>query len=464
MKKSLWIAVAAMAVGFGMSAHAATNASFGTWTFEGFADGTPMATVSNTAGYGSWSADTNNGVAYVTNVASPAAGPNALFFDGSVTNHFSSSVLNQKRYHTEFLLKPGQLEDTSLLNNVDASARLAFFFNTSSNFVLMHGNNGSWQTSTNAMEFGSNDWVSVVIDQDYTVVDDNGACMFTVYLNGTNLTHANGYTRSGATFAAGGATPAWFEMKSSGSSGNYGMNSLVGMGIGLLDDVENSEYSSGAATFAVKVSWNSAYGSIVPNAGVVITNGTPMTFTLTANSGIAAYVSGLNLDAQVMQSNGNQDIKTQNWAIAYADVAAYGTNVMALFAAKSDTTAQWLTDTFTIGNGGDYATFAAAEAGDFDGDGFSNLEESIAGTDPTNNASYLKINDITIDGSGNVVVTFDGSSAGASDDYQLFAADLVNGSYASVATTNKVAGPIDFNVAPVDAKKFYKVVLPYTGE
>lgn len=561
MKKSLWIAMAALAVGYGMSAHAVTNAVFGAWSFEGIAAGTRIPSTAGSAladPYGTWSADTNNGVAYITNVT--VTGPsfplgsethtNVLYFDGSVTNHFNTNSLLQNRFVTDFLLKPGQLEDLSLLNQVDASARLAFYFDTNGYFNLMHGNATVWTTSTFATVYGSSDWVRVTIDQDYSSRPDFTNPGFTIALNGTNLTHANGYTRTGPgeeDFTPGGGT--WFTVKNGATKG---MNALVGMGIGMLDDVKNSEYSMAVLTLNVlassinpaygtispsgtvvisngvprlftftvnggvpahvtgftingvqvytnlvqsttqstwtvnyadvasnntpvqalfgpnsiqvlAASFNSAYGAITP-ASPTITYGTPQTFTLTVAADLAGYVSGLEAGATLLTNNTTQTVRTQSWDVTYEQVAAFGTNLTALFAVKSSTTAKWITDSFSIGPSGDYPSFAAAEAGDWDGDGYNNKAEAIVGTDPKDNTSFLKIASITVNALGNIVVSFQGSAAGANVPYNLYAADGVNDTYASIATEGKGAGTLSIIVTPSTAKKFYKIVVPYTGE
>jgi prepilin-type processing-associated H-X9-DG protein len=567
MKKSLWIAMAALAVGYGMSAHAVTNSVFGAWSFEGIAAGTKIPSTAGSAladPYGTWSADTNNGVAYITNVT--VTGPsfplgsethtNVLYFDGSVTNHFETNSLLQNRFVTDFLLKPGQLEDLSLLNQVDASARLAFYFDTNGYFNLMHGDATVWTTSTFATVYASNDWVRVTIDQDYDARPDLTNPGFTIALNGTNLTHANAYTRTGPgaeDFTGPGPGGTWFPVKNGATKG---MNALVGMGIGMLDDVVNSAYSMGVLTLNVlATSINPAYGTIEPSGTVVISNGTPRLFTFTVNGGVpahvlgftingvqvytnaplnqsltqqtytvayadvasnntpvqamfgpnsiqvlaasfnsaygvitptaptitygtpqtftltvaadlAGYVSGLRADpsATILTNNTTQSVRTQSWDVTYEQVSAFGTNLTALFAVKSSTTAKWITDSFTVGPGMDYETFAAAEAGDWDSDGFNNKAEAIVGTDPKDGTSFLKIASITVNALGNIVVTFQGSAAGANVPYNLYASDGVNDTYASIATEGKGAGTLSIIVTPSTAKKFYKVVVPYTGE
>ncbi len=570
MKKILCFAVVALATGFGMHARAAvTNASFNSWSFETLPVSTVIPSTEDPTvlpgPYGSWSADTNGeNVAYITNEtwgATPGFGfpiaggtadhTNALYFNGSVTNHFSSSLLNGLRFTTEFLLKPGQLENLSLLDSVDPNARLAFYFNTASNFVLLHGVMGAWTTSDVAtVAYETNAWLRISIDQDYAMENENnGSFMFSVSINGTGVTHAvNGSTRlndSGG-YEPGGADPKWFEMKSKGTAGNFGMNGLVGMGAGMVDDVVVSApagaavtnvnatsagngtitpsgtvsitdgtpqaftltsvsgyYVSGLTLDATQINtnlsesvtsvvWsvdyaqvaaygtnltalfseksktnvtassiNVAYGSVTPSGTVAITNGVARTFALSSEAG--CYVSGLKLNTTTIYTNLVQTVTAQNYDVAYAQVVAYGDNVVALFEPKSGTTAEWLSNVFVIGPGGDYATFAIAATNDWDQDGFNNVQESIAGTAPKDSNDFLRVSAIVVN-AGEVAVSFKGSALGTTNHYELKGADVVNGSYTNVSTRAKVSGDLSVTNATGEQKKFYKVVVPYSGE
>ncbi len=559
MKKCLWISVVAMAVSFGVSAHAVTNATFGAWSFETLVNGTAIPSTSSAQlqdHYGSWSSDTNSGnVAYITNAGSVSGTPEfglpipdathtmSLYFSGSVTNHFAASSLNNKRFKTDFLLKPSQLDDLTLANSVESTARLAFYFNTASNLVVLHGSNTLWVTSTVAsVSYATNSWLRITIDQDYSVTSvlSHAQSLFRVLVNGTNVTHANGYTRTDNSFASGGG--AWFEMKSSGADGSRGMNSLVGMGVGLMDDVVNSEF-----VFDLNAT-SAGNGTITPSGALSITNGVNRTFDLLASTGY--YVSGLNLNSTQIYTNTDQAIgSVNNLSVTYAQVIAYGTNVQAVFAAKSTknvavtagsggtidfegttqtitntlprdftltanngyyisglnlgggsiyvnsseavvttirtvsygqvgtsgavlqpvfslkATSGWMHSNFSIGSGpgADYATHEEAAADDADHDGFSNEQEAIAGTDPTNAISCLKISSIVVDANHQVSVMFEGSSAGASVPYELWEADTIDGVYSNVASRTKAGGTLGVTNTPSSTPKFYRVEVNYTA-
>ncbi len=453
MKKSLWIAAVAMAMG--LSAHA-DQAVYSTWNFE---DGTIGAALP-AVGYTSW---TSNGVAYVQ--SGGASGGKSLYFEGVVTNQFNATTLNSKWYKMDFFMKPTRLESLELLDSVDATARMAFYFDVNSNFNLMHGKDGgAWTTSKwTGVFYDTNSWVRIAIEQDCAATVGTPAySAFTVAINGTNLTSALAYTRT-STNNTGFTGPAsggrWFMVRT--STGGAGMSALVAMGAGMLDDVVNTDQ----LIIPVKAaSVNTALGTITPVDGSSVTNTLPNTYTLTIPAGVAAYVTGLKVDSTQVYGNSDTNTPTKDWTLSYAQIHVYGTNVVALFEARPDTSASWLTNYIPVGPGETYTTVAEAEAGDLDGDGINNKDEAILGTDPTTNTSALKITNIAVNAQGEILVSFPGSGAGGSGMYKLFQADDPNGPWTYVDQTPKANGSQTINTPPVTTKKFYRIEMPYIGD
>ncbi|HEU0008386.1 MAG TPA: alpha-amylase family glycosyl hydrolase [Verrucomicrobiae bacterium] len=93
--------------------------------------------------------------------------------------------------------------------------------------------------------------------------------------------------------------------------------------------------------------------------------------------------------------------------------------------------------------------------GDPDGDGFSNLQEYLAGTDPWDGGSLLKIIDLA--GTGRVIIW--NSIPGRN--YQVFATTNVNAAFtARSGTLTAFTSPMSFtNPAPVRAREFYRVLV-----
>jgi len=93
---------------------------------------------------------------------------------------------------------------------------------------------------------------------------------------------------------------------------------------------------------------------------------------------------------------------------------------------------------------------------DPDGDGFSNLQEYLAGIDPTNSASTLQITSITRQPNGDNVVVWTSASG---KNYQLYATTNLAGAYAPVGGTIPSAGATTSytDTGVTDATKYYKV-------
>ena len=89
----------------------------------------------------------------------------------------------------------------------------------------------------------------------------------------------------------------------------------------------------------------------------------------------------------------------------------------------------------------------------------NNLQEFLAGTDPTNATNVLRINSITPDGS-NLVIHYD---AVANKKYELqFTNDLVTSNWTGIVTNTVLAtGGAQFTDtgAAVFSKRFYRVRL-----
>ena len=95
--------------------------------------------------------------------------------------------------------------------------------------------------------------------------------------------------------------------------------------------------------------------------------------------------------------------------------------------------------------------------GDPDGDGFTNLQEYLAGTDPQDATSLLKITDLA---SAGRVITWN-SVPGRN--YQVFSATNVNATFTALTgTITAFTSPMSFtNTSPVRPREFYRVrVLP----
>jgi hypothetical protein len=94
---------------------------------------------------------------------------------------------------------------------------------------------------------------------------------------------------------------------------------------------------------------------------------------------------------------------------------------------------------------------------DDDGDGMSNSSEFAAGTDPTKLASALRFVDVSVDGAGRTVVSWQSSDGKT---YEVWRADSPGGAYTKIATVTGTGGETACPDPSDEAGGYYKVVLP----
>ena len=113
-----------------------------------------------------------------------------------------------------------------------------------------------------------------------------------------------------------------------------------------------------------------------------------------------------------------------------------------------------MTDVWESDNGLD--PLSAADAGlDPDGDGFSNLDEYICGTDPQDATARLETGNLTIDGSG-VALTFN-SVTGRLYDVE-YKDDLTGDTWHSLTTNmSGTGGSLSVSDQGVNACRFYRI-------
>ncbi|MEO7933317.1 MAG: LamG-like jellyroll fold domain-containing protein [Chthoniobacterales bacterium] len=145
----------------------------------------------------------------------------------------------------------------------------------------------------------------------------------------------------------------------------------------------------------------------------------------------------------------------------YYVVTALNGMVESANSAEANGTTYTSVQTWRLTNFGTVANVdAAADTADPDGDGWTNAEEFIAGTDPTNAASTLKISQLQMSGS-NITVSF---STVSGKTYRVERSDtLENGSWTivqgNIAGTGGTVQATDVDAAG-QAKRFYRIVTP----
>ncbi len=128
-------------------------------------------------------------------------------------------------------------------------------------------------------------------------------------------------------------------------------------------------------------------------------------------------------------------------------------------AGVTDSDSDGMPDTWETANGlGRFdATGVNGANGDLDGDGFSNLDEFLAGTQPDDPTSLLRITHIAGGGSEITWASIPGRN------YQVFTTTDINAPFVPLSATNTASSSLTSftNTAPASVKEFYRVkVLP----
>lgn len=202
-------------------------------------------------------------------------------------------------------------------------------------------------------------------------------------------------------------------------------------GIGSLS-IKYLKYFTGAGSRTFEVYVNDTLVGDIPDAN----NTTPIELTL-LNLNISGVVT-----VRVVSTGASQiALDTLSWT-GYA-------------ASNPDTDGDGLFDTWEIDNFGSLTN--ANDATDSDGDFVSDLEEFIAGTQPTNSASFLQVVEGSTAGTGGVVIQWPGVSGKF---YTLGrTTNLVEAIYSIVASNIPGVEPLNVHTdtAPVDAGATYRI-------
>jgi hypothetical protein len=166
---------------------------------------------------------------------------------------------------------------------------------------------------------------------------------------------------------------------------------------------------------------------------------------------IGANATGASLQRRFVALYGNEPT---NWFVTAPSAAA------ANDANPGDSNADGLPDSWQLQYFGSISDPQAAPNADPDGDGFTNLQEYLAGTDPLDPLSYLKIDTATVAGS-TVAVHF---TAVAGKTYSvLYRNSLATGTWLKLAdvAAQPGTGPVTVNDPAIGGtSRFYRLVTP----
>lgn len=134
-----------------------------------------------------------------------------------------------------------------------------------------------------------------------------------------------------------------------------------------------------------------------------------------------------------------------------------GTHVISLLLTYPDTDEDGLPDQWKMQN---FKTLAMSASGDEDGDGKSNLEEFIAGTDPNDPNSRFKVTSVTPDGGGGTTIRWDSVNGRIYTVYK--STDLTTNSWIAATSPQPGTGAEMIYTAPAGGlRKFYRVGVSF---
>ena len=357
-------------------------------SFEGYADG---ATVIGTNGWAG--ADTNAALVsaetYTYAGDYPLSGDHTkiLSITADVTNEVSSSdsivyvdtMLNARPWDQDTPPKPPE------------DAQTAAYVNTNGNLVVWHQDpsNGSNMWSVlDGVSIGTSEWVRLTFKMDYTGGDAYGVNVFSVMLNGTEISDDNGYDYNT------GATPGTTFMAA--NQVNVHISSVAFSGTAKIDDFQYTTSSPIVKKYTITAGVDDPTQiSIAPSGTVYVVESNNETFVIsTIGSGAISNVVVDGVSIGVTNSYTFTNVTNAHSIMAYAVATKTDNNVpftwMAAHGLTSDTT-------------------------DVDGDGRLEWQEYAAGTDPNNSNSVFRILSVTYNAGSNSISYYATTNSGVSD-------------------------------------------------
>jgi hypothetical protein len=353
-------------------------------TFEGMAVGSSILVAGNTNGwYGNATLAVATNLSYTwTNGRYPVESATHTkvlqYSDASLTNRFAPHA--EANMTVDLMIQPAMgMPDTNLV----AGTQTAFYVDTNGLVNVWYGidnsgTNNTWLTYTNT-PVGTADWARVTIALDYATDASNS--YFKVTLDGVELQPpTNGFSKGFGVFNAD--TNGTWLLIANPSSRN--IQSFAINGSGLLDDLVvttsavTNFFSLAAQPYTLTVNSGSGGNSYTSGAQVVISANAPASgYAFDKWTGDTQYV--------VSASSASTTV-----TMPARDVALTATYKFSEQYTTNGTPYSWLTR-----HG--LTNYEADAVLDQDGDSLKTWQEYIAGTDPTNDASCLKISQATRD-------------------------------------------------------------------
>jgi hypothetical protein len=206
---------------------------------------------------------------------------------------------------------------------------------------------------------------------------------------------------------------------------------------------------------------------IIQPVSTVTALGTSVTFRVTATGQAplryAWQFNGSNIQAAVSTAYTLSNPQLSNegpYRVVITNTLGAVTSSVVTLVIDSDL--DGMPDSFEIAYGLNRLS-AGDAAGDLDGDGLSNLQEFLVGTNPTNAASFLKLTSDGLAPDGSIILRF---TAVSNRSYSILSKPTIDaGSWLSIS--NILGVPADrtviiTNTVPGGGQRYYRLVTPQT--
>ena len=304
----------------------------------------------------------------------------------AITNQFEPSINAGKKVWIDTMVQFQLWSDENPPSSVtnDNTIQAAFFVNTNKNLVVYHSRRYTASVYSNiftiipSVVIDSNEWHRLTVTMDHTTYVDKKS--FTIQVDGGSvITNVYAFTAPNTLTGTG----AWFVVANNKSGAASYMSGVAISGTGFIDDfvVTNEQTRYGWVITATNIL--ATGGQLSPQGIVEATNGATVTFTNVLNPHYTF--------SSVVKDGGTGGPAT---LVTFTNVFEDGHTYVGNFAAIMVTNAGpaagtpiWWLERYASTAG----TNAAAALVDTDGDGYTNWQEHLASTDPTNANSYFKI-------------------------------------------------------------------------
>lgn len=412
----------------------------------------------------------------------PLAGPHDVVakITGAVTNVFDGNA-SVSNVWIDLLIQPLRWQQEEMPTGYPSDAQTVVFFDTNGhiNALCSFWDDDLQDYVERWATFGqhvveSNDWVRLTVALKYLAAENESYFQIQVN-NSSTLTNRFGQSYPGAYDTDG----EWFYCANRTAAS---LNAVAFNGQSYVDDlVVTNEAPEMADIYNIRVVADA--GSFIDGspgeASVDVLEGESITFTITADvangyeledlwwgvgtdeadaTNAVAITNATSMACAFGPVSNDYILVSEAWRPGWEDIDNIDPT-------SKNVSLDWLT---RYGFTDKYPSAELAQDGHDDDDGVLNWEEFVAGTDPTNSASYFRMLDLGHGSPENFITYYVTTNSGVMDPVDIYRSTNLlengDGAWGYVATTNRNESGTntwwDLD-APADVPAFYKAVIEW---